>query len=188
MLTPVSKPTPIFESARLYYTRFDSSMASYFFELNNDPEVIRYTGDSPFLSLRDSQIFISNYSHYDKHGYGRWSVYKKDTEEWIGWCGLKYNEENMVDIGFRFFKKEWNNGFATESAQACIKYGFQNFDIDNIIARCDSRNISSIKVINKLYLHFWKEENRRFGVSILYFKITKKQFLNQYLKNRINKD
>ncbi|WP_353619920.1 GNAT family N-acetyltransferase [Chryseobacterium indologenes] len=29
-------------------------------------------------------------------------------------------------MGFRFFEEHWNKGLATESAAACLQYGFGN--------------------------------------------------------------
>ncbi len=41
----------------------------------------------------------------------------KHSDSFIGWCGLKLNEQNLVDLGFRFFRREWNKGYATEAAK-----------------------------------------------------------------------
>ena len=38
--------------------------APFLFELNNDLEVIKYTGDKPFESLLEAEKFIDSYTHY----------------------------------------------------------------------------------------------------------------------------
>ncbi len=41
----------LFESERLYYRRFEEADASFFYELNLDEEVMKYTGDVAFESV-----------------------------------------------------------------------------------------------------------------------------------------
>lgn len=123
--------------------------------LNLDPDVIKYTGDSSFDSIEKAREFLENYDHYKKYGFGRWAVINKIDHQFIGWCGLKFTQElNEFDIGFRFFKKYWNMGYATETAKACIDLGFDTFGITEIVGRAMKENISSIKVLEKIGLVF----------------------------------
>jgi len=62
-----------------------------------------------------------------------------------------------TDIGFRFFEENWNKGYATESAKACINYRFENLKLKTIIGRAMTENIASIKVLQKIGLEFVKE-------------------------------
>lgn len=125
------------------------------FALNNDPEVLQYTGDEPFATLQDAQKFLANYSHYDDHGFGRWAVIRKEDQAFLGWCGLKYNEENQVDLGFRFFKEYWGNGYATEAAQCALQIGFEVLNLTEIIGRSAKENAASIRVLEKIgMIHF----------------------------------
>jgi len=61
------------------------------------------------------------------------------------------------DIGFRFFKKYWNKGYATESARACLDLGFEKFGMKTIIGRARKENTASIHVLEKLGLTFTHE-------------------------------
>jgi RimJ/RimL family protein N-acetyltransferase len=55
--------------------------------------------------------------------------------EFTGWCGLKYlSETNEVDLGYRFMKKFWGKGYATEAALACIEYGFSRLHLQKLLA------------------------------------------------------
>ena len=66
-------------------------------------------------------------------------------------------ELNEVDLGYRFFKKFWGQKIATESALACIEYGFNTLGLKRIIGRAMKENIASIKVLEKCGMHFVKE-------------------------------
>jgi len=148
----------ILETNRLYLREFMSADGFHFFHLNNDPDVIKYTGNDAFESLQDATNFIENYADYKKNGFGRWAVCLRSTNEFLGWCGLKYEAENdEIDIGFRFYKKYWGNGYATEAAKACIQYGFKNLKISEIVGRAYKANIASIQVLKKCNLTLEKE-------------------------------
>lgn len=161
----------IIESERLFLREFNVSDSENLYRLNSDPEVIQYTGDVKFNSIKEAEIFIKNYEEYNKYGYGRWAVCLKSNEKFIGWCGLKFNEENLVDLGFRLFKIFWNRGFATEAAQACIDYGFSEIGLEKIIGRSLKSNLASIKVLQKAGMSFWKNSICHGKDECVYYEI-----------------
>ena len=163
----------IVETERLYLREFLQTEAKDLYNLNSDPNVIKYTGDSEFSSIEDAQNFIASYKEYEKNGYGRWSVILKESNKFIGWCGLKLNEENLIDLGFRIFKKDWNKGFATEAAAACIEYGFEVLKLNTIIGRSLKKNIASIKVLEKIGMKHWKDTVCHGSEKCVYYKIEK---------------
>lgn len=149
----------VFKTKRFVLRPFVLSDAQYLFELNNDPEVIKYTGDRSFTSEKEALQFIKTYDHYSEHGFGRWAVVLKETQSFVGWCGLKYNEEHQIDIGFRFFRRYWNQGFASEVAEATLNYGFTKLKLKRIVGRAASENLASIHLLKKLGMRFVKEAN-----------------------------
>ena len=148
----------ILETERLYLREFMIADGFHFYHLNNDKDVIRNTGNEAFNSLEEAMNFIENYSDYKKNGYGRWAVCLKETHEFLGWCGLKYEEEkNEIDLGYRFYKKYWGRGYATESAKACVNYGFSNLKMKEIVGRSYISNKASIEVLKKCNFKFKKQ-------------------------------
>lgn len=143
----------VLETDRLILREFILEDAPSFFNLNNDPDVIRYTGDKPFSSIEHARQFISEYKEYAAHGYGRWACIEKNSGEWIGFCGLR-KEEDEVDIGFRFHRRYWGKGYATESAQACLDHGFRELQLASIIGRASIENTASIRVLEKLGMSY----------------------------------
>lgn len=161
----------ILETKRLVLREFELNDAMSIFELNTDPEVIRYTGDPPFKSVEESREFLVNYSDYKNNGYGRWAVLLKPEMQFIGWCGFKYHEEGYTDIGFRFFKKYWNNGYATEATTSCLDYGFNKLNLTEIIGRVAKENTPSIRVLKKLNMKFWKYGECHGMENVLYYRV-----------------
>lgn len=149
---------PILETPRLLLRELHPNDAEQFYQLNLNPNVIKYTGNSAFKNVEEALQFLENYQDYKQNGYGRWAVIDKSTDEFLGWCGLKYDKElDETDIGFRFFEHHWNKGYATESAKSCIIYGFENLQLETIIGRAMQGNIASIKVLEKIGLRYKKE-------------------------------
>ena len=149
----------IAETERLILRELTPEDASFAFELNNDPEVIKYTGDAPFESQESARMFLEKYDHYTRYGFGRWGVVLKENQELIGWCGLKYTfERSEHDIGFRFLQKHWGKGYATETAKSCIELGFKRFNLHTIIGRAMHENLRSINVLKKLGMIYWKDD------------------------------
>ena len=148
----------ILETPRLYCREFEPADGLLAYELNADPEVLRYTGDEPFESPEAATEFLRHYPDYRKNGYGRWAVIRKHDGAFLGWCGLKRLPDGSVDIGYRFFKKYWNQGYATESARACIEYGFRVLALPEIIGRADRAYGVSLRLFEKLGMVYWKDE------------------------------
>ena len=150
----------VIETDRLLLRRFTEDDAPLLYELNLDPEVIRYTHD-PMTDVEHAkkvlnEVILPQYVLYD---HGRWAVHLRSNLEFIGWCGLKYlSETNEVDLGYRFMKKFWGNGYATEAALACIEYGFNKLNLHQIVGRALPGNLASIKVLEKCGMKYLHEE------------------------------
>jgi len=150
----------VIETDRLLVRKFTEDDAPLLYDLNLDPEVIRYTHD-PLTDVEEArkvleEVILPQYILYD---HGRWAVHLRSGLEFIGWCGLKYlTETNEVDLGYRFKKNFWGNGYAAEAARACIKYGFATLNLHRIVGRALPANLASIKVLEKCGMEYLHEE------------------------------
>lgn len=163
---------------RVYLREMSESDGENIFLLNSNPNVLLYTGDQPFEDIESAENFIKSYDQYKLYGIGRWSAYLKESDKYIGWCGLKYHEnEDYVDLGFRLVEEEWNKGYATECGRACLKYAFEYKNYTTIVSRTDARNIASMRVIQKIGFQYQKEINEN-GYQWLIFSIKKRDFIN----------
>lgn len=167
----MNKASVILETPRLTLREFELKDAGDLYALNADQEVLKYTGDSAFESVEDARTFVEEYNAYLNWGFGRWAVLAKENGRFIGWCGFKKHPSGMIDLGFRFFRNEWNKGYATESAKACIQFGFSTLELTNIVGRTARENVGSIKVLEKIGMQYWKEDECNGIVDALYYKI-----------------
>lgn len=144
------------ETSRLIIRPACLEDAENLFFLNSDPIVMRYTGDKAFANVFEARKLIEErlIPQFKERRMSRFMVFLKD-QTFIGWCGLKYHPETQeVDLGYRFMQKFWGEGYATEASKASLEYGFKTLLLPKIIAKAMPANTSSIKVMQKLAMHF----------------------------------
>jgi ribosomal-protein-alanine N-acetyltransferase len=163
------------ETDRLILREIIPSDVMYIFRLDSDPEVQAYVGNAPITTLEQAQK-TTDYilQQYATNGIGRWAVIEKKTNEFVGWSGLKFindqvinGHQNYYDLGYRFLKAHWGKGYATEAARASLDYGFKKLKLSEIFAFADTRNSASRQVLKKVgfkevntfeyngNLHYW---------------------------------
>lgn len=128
--------------------------------MNLDEEVSKYTGDGGVVSKEEIErrIVENVIGDYEKHGFGRLAVELKEERKFIGFTGLKYLEDlEEVDLGYRFMKRYWGKGIATESAKACVHLGFETLALNRMIAMVLPENAGSIRVLEKLDFEYEKD-------------------------------
>ncbi|UTW45952.1 GNAT family N-acetyltransferase [bacterium SCSIO 12696] len=148
---------PVIETERLWLCEMDEQDQGWFFELNSDPEVMKYTGEDCFKTPEQALQVLRErpMRDYRQYGYGRWACVLKDSQKVIGWCGLKYLDDlDQVDVGYRFFKRFWGNGLGTEASRACVQYGLNSLGLECIIGLALEENIGSIRVLEKSGLEY----------------------------------
>ncbi|WP_414000121.1 GNAT family N-acetyltransferase [Flavobacterium sp. W1B] len=145
------------ETERLILRELEHLDENDLFEMDSDPEVHLFIENNPVKSIDEIKKVIEILKkQYQENGIARWAVVDKATNECIGWSGLKYfreplnNHINFYELGYRFKKKHWGKGFATESSIAILDYGFKNLNIDSVFAITDPKNTNSKKVLTRL--------------------------------------
>ena len=147
------------------------------FNLNSDPLVIRYTGDTAFASIEAAREFLLNHTDYQRNGYGRWAMERVSDHEFLGWCGLKKLDDGEVDLGYRLMRDHWGNGYATEAAGECLRIGFKASGLGSIIGRTAKENTASINVLEKIGMTYYKTDLCFHDPEALYFRITREEHL-----------
>jgi len=150
----------VMETERLFFRELLPSDVDVMFELDSDPAVVKYAGDKPLTHIDQARERIESVmQQYQEFGIGRWAAVLKETNEFIGWAGLKYIKElngrkDNYDLGYRLLKRHWGKGYGTESAKACIRYGFDTMKLTRISAYADVNHDASVKILEKCGLRF----------------------------------
>ena len=64
-----------------------------------------------------------------------------------------------VEVGWRLAFDYWGKGYATEGALACLKYGFEMLDLDEIVSFTTVTNKRSRAVMEKIGMHHDPKED-----------------------------
>ena len=70
----------------------------------------------------------------------------------IGGCGIRRESQtsNVGNLGWAINPEFQGKGYATEAAHSLIQFGFDQLRLRVIYATCDTRNIASTKVMERL--------------------------------------
>ena len=170
------------ETARLIIRDLEEYDAQGMFELDSDPDVHEYLGKKPIKTIEEAKKVIDFIRHqYIENGIGRWAIIDKKTEAFIGWTGLKYEQElrkdfSYYDLGYRLRKKYWGHGIATETAIESLKYGFEKLDLKEIGAAADINHLASNKILKKIGLKFIETFDFG-GITHNWYNIRKSQWM-----------
>jgi len=147
----------VLDTERLILRSLGSDDAPFILALLNEPSFLRYIGDKKVRTVADAEQYIRNgpVASYERHGFGLCLVEFKDSHTPIGMCGLlKRDELPDPDIGFAFMPDFWNQGFAYEAAAAVMNDARERLKIERVLAITNQDNEASIKLLQKLGLHF----------------------------------
>jgi len=143
------------ETERLIVRDIEENDVAGIFALDSDPEVLRYIGTPVMQDVGEAQQAIANIrKQYQTNGIGRWAMEAKTNGAFIGWTGLKLEKDirpfHYYDLGYRLIRKYWGQGFATESAQACLQHGFDVLHYPEICAAAEAEHIASNHILKKI--------------------------------------
>ncbi len=155
---------PLINTLRLQIRPILESDVGDLFEMDSDLEVHRFLEQSP-LKEKNHQLEIIRMiqEQYRRLGIGRWAVVDRNTNECLGWAGLKKCLEPLngyleyYDLGYRLKRKHWGKGYATEACTTIIQYAFEENILNTIHGAVDLRNQASINVLEKLKFKFSNE-------------------------------
>ena len=147
----------ILETDRLILREMCHDDAAELFEMDANPNVHKYLWNKPNTSIDEIHEYITSVrQQYLDYKIGRFIAVLKNTNELIGWVGLKFNtievnnKINFYDIGYRLNDKFWGKGYASEATIAWQEYGFNQMNINVMHAATHIDNTASNKILQKI--------------------------------------
>lgn len=152
------------------------------FELDADPEVHTYLWKNPIKRLDEAEAMIEMIrAQYVSNGIGRWAIIDKESNEFVGWGGLKLitkpvnNHIDFYDVGYRLLRRFWGKGYATESAIESVAYAFESLNAPAVYGMTHPGNNASRNALQKAGLQITGTCDYE-GLHCNWFEITRQQW------------
>ncbi len=151
----------ILKSERLGFRNWNKNDLVAFAQINGDKEVMEYFPNP--LSESETAEFIDRLiKHYETNKFNYFATELLATGELIGFVGLAYQTYETdftpaVDIGWRLKKSAWGKGYATEGANKCLAFAFNELNLSKVISTCTAKNKKSEHLMKKIGMKKVKE-------------------------------
>jgi len=164
---------PIIETERLIIREYVPEDLVQLHMILSDPMTMSFW-PAPFTLEQAGDWIEDNLYNYEEQGFGRWAIVSKETRMIIGDCGINCIEldgQIEYDLGYIIHKLFWNEGYATEATEACIKYAFEELGLHRLCANMPTEHLISKRVAEKIGMKLIKEfrnERNRGIMTYLY--------------------
>lgn len=121
----------------------------------SDHQANAYMLHLPNDHLQETEGFLkaceANWRHYDK------SAFQLDfaiiyENQHVGSISLSKEVGTVAEIGWIVNRHYWQKGIAYEAAKALIDYFSEAYQIKDYVAHCDSKNVASYRLMEKLHM------------------------------------
>ena len=145
-----------FTSERLLLRRYQSSDSAMFYQMLRDNGEHLYEFLPSFLiDVRGEDDvktwFDKQGAEWDAHNLFIFGVWEKVTGVYVGESYLANPDWEVprIEVGYFLVKEFTGKGYATESANAAIRYAFEQLKVLRIDLRCAADNTASIRVAER---------------------------------------
>jgi RimJ/RimL family protein N-acetyltransferase len=148
---------------RLCLRTWIESDSQPFITMNRDADVMRFFPKQ--LSAPESMAMISRINlSFDNNKFGLFAVEHRLTKKFLGFTGFSSPQFESfftpcIEIGWRYRRDSWGQGFATEAAKACLVYGFETLGFSKIVSFTSAINRKSIQVMERIAMSHVAEFN-----------------------------
>jgi ribosomal-protein-alanine N-acetyltransferase len=166
---------PAIETDRLLLRMFGPEDLDELARLFRDPLVMKYVGDGQPVSREETERALESIiRHWQTHGFGRWAAVDLQTQEFIGFGGLR-SLFGTPEVVYHLASAHWGKGLATELARASLRFGFETHRFEGIVAITKPPNAASIHVMEKLGMHYEKHA-RYYDIDVVQYAISREEF------------
>ena len=169
------------QTKRVELRRFVDGDARLLFELDSDPQVLRYVHQLPPADERAVRAttlsrYMSYYEHFEDLGF--WAATDRESGEFIGWYHLRPFEDRIDDLelGYRLRRSAWGRGLASEVSEALVRKAFDELAATRVVARALAANGASIRVMEKVGMRFI-EPFTESGMDAVMYGVSREQWL-----------
>lgn len=152
-----SRPMTTLLTPRLRLEPMTDAHLQGLFEMNRDPEVMRYITGKPD-TIEDTQAMIDRVkARWAEWGYSWWTFIERDGGMIVGAGCVQHlgrDRANPHELGWRLRRDRWDRGYASEAARRMAAFAVDDLGAPQLVAFCDADNTGSAHVMTKLGMRF----------------------------------
>ena len=106
---------------------------------------------------RVAEILKSSIEHWDRWGFGTWTVLERPGGRIVGRVGLQHTTilgRPDVELAWFIDPDDWGRGYATEMAEEAVRAAFTTLGLDSVVAFTVNDNEASQAVMRKLGMEY----------------------------------
>ncbi len=140
----------IIETERLRLRLFGFQDLDDVLSYATDPEWARYLPVPQPYTRADAQRFLAGPVLLDRAVHTAWAIVHGDSV--MGGINIRFDFANGIgEMGSSLARSNWGKGLITEAAHAVMDRAFETYpDLNRVRAMADSRNVASLRVMEKL--------------------------------------
>lgn len=158
---------PQIETERLLMITFTAEMMKALLKSKEDLEAtIPYSVAAEYPLDVYKQFFtykIERFTKFPLENEWEGCIIHKATNVIMGDMGFKGgpNEAGEIDLGYSIVPSYQGKGFATEMGKAMVKWGLSQRNVKCVKATCDTDNIASKRVLEKIGFQATKKDEKK---------------------------
>ena len=160
-VAPVARPCPLSSllrddeaklpcsTQRLYFAWWENVDSAHAHELWECPAVTRLIG-GPWSAEQVDERLVLQSRLRSEHGVQYWPVFLRNTDEFVGCCGLRpraVTPHVSFDLGFHLRERFWGQRLAFEAAASVIAHAFGAMHLSALHAGHNPHNHASRKTL-----------------------------------------
>lgn len=141
-----------FETKRLRAARTGPDDFDDLLRMHTDPAVMATLGGKVW-TREETQAFLDRVlHHWDRYGYGVWTLRDKDGGAFVGRAGLNrklIEGAEETELLYACMPDYWARGLTTEAAEGVVRIAFDRLMMPNLVAFTLHGNTGSRRVMEK---------------------------------------
>jgi len=129
--------------------------------LHTDPLVMRtLSADGNVMSEEATRKHLRRCAEHWERGFGLWVFRSRANGQFVGRGGLmtyQIDGKEIVGLAYAVLSDSWNQGFATEMAEASVKIGFTHLGLTEIASWTLPINLASQRVMEKVGFRYERD-------------------------------
>ena len=168
----------ILETDRLILREYTNDDFNDLYKLLSDPITMKHYL-KPYDENGTKRWLEWSLNNYQKYGFGLWAIILKETNEFIGDCGITIQNidgELLPEIGYHIYRDFHRKGYGKEAGLAVRDWAFNNTKYDKLYSYMTCSNIASYSLASALGMDRIKEYDDKDEGMLYVYSISREKW------------